>query len=157
RQRADEDGVLQGPRRQPLPDRLEAARAGVVIGSSTRPASGAGGHRRLRGDLAAPFDDVAVLAGELLDLGLGLGDLDPRGLAVRPAPGPFPGDFLAEPLAAVVVNDQALHPQFSAGFTDSPVSMVRHGEAIAKPGSQPLMTPTGRSRATFLEMPTLST
>ena len=116
-------------------------------------------------DRAAPFDHVAVLEGELLDLGPRLGDLDPRGLAIGPAARPLPGDFLAEPLAAGVIDDQALHPQFSAGITNSPREHDTRGDRPRSSGHRserqgsvhPLITPTGRSRATFLEIPALST
>src|SRR5262249_9140873 len=143
-------------------------------------------------------------------LSLGLGDLDPRGLAISSAPGSLPGYFLTEPLTAGVVDDQTFHascsqesPNYSVnmilpagGFAKarkgtwggprpprravsasvarascpwrsspragSPCHHPHHGlearaTTAAPAGVHPLMTPTGRSRATFLEIPTLST
>src|ERR1017187_7018604 len=69
------------------------------------------------GDQATPLDLVTVLVGECLDLGFRLRDLDPRGLAVSAAARALPGDFLAEPVTVVVIDDQTLHQHVSENVT----------------------------------------
>src|SRR5205823_5865618 len=69
------------------------------------------GHPR-RGQALWPTasrDGILVVLGEPLDLGLRLRQVDPRDLAVGPAPRPLPGDLRAIPATIGVIDDQALH------------------------------------------------